>query len=199
MKAHGKLYGLVLAGGQSSRMGQDKSRLIWQGEPLYQHMISRLTKAGIRQVLLSGHGFSVRAFPVDSFSVKSVSDIFPGRGPLSGIHAAVDSLSDGDRLLAVPVDMPLLPVEAIRMLSEQHQLCHFDGYNLPVMIPVTDDVRQVLAKQVQSQNPKDYALWRLYQALDGQSIALPPSMVEAFCNVNTPNEWRSLVGNWSDG
>ncbi|WP_067515128.1 molybdenum cofactor guanylyltransferase [Endozoicomonas ascidiicola] len=185
MKVHSTLYGLVLAGGRSSRMGEDKSRLLWQGKPLYQHMIHLLHKAGIEQVLLSGAGFPE----------KTVEDLVPGRGPLSGIHAALMSLEYGERLLVIPVDMPLVPLEAIQTLYEQsdkQQLCCFDGFNLPVVIPVTEDSRRVIVEKIQSDNPKDYALWRLYQALGGKTIPLPEDRIQLFSNANTPEEWRRI-------
>ena len=182
MKVHSTLYGLVLAGGQSSRMGQDKSRLTWQGQPLYRYMMALLEQAGIQEVMLSGA----------DFPLETISDIFPGRGPLSGIHAALGSLDDGDRLLVIPVDMPLVPVEAIRILCEQQQLCFFDGFNLPVMIPATRETRQVIAERVQSDHPKDYALWRLFQSLGGITVSLPEGMTPLFSNANTPEEWHRI-------
>ncbi|MFK0571799.1 molybdenum cofactor guanylyltransferase [Endozoicomonas sp.] len=198
MTGHSKLYGLVLAGGRSSRMGQDKSRLSWYGRPLYQHMISLLTSAGIDHVLVSGSGFAKGKADSGStlgaeFLVESIGDIFPDRGPLSGLHATVQQLHDGDRLLVIPVDMPLVPAEAIRRLCDQQQACCFEGFNLPVVLPVSSNLRQVIERAIQSDNPKDYALWRLYQQLGGQTIPLPPAMADYFDNANTPEDWRHLM------
>ncbi|WP_257283146.1 molybdenum cofactor guanylyltransferase [Endozoicomonas sp. SESOKO1] len=186
MTPHGTLYGLVLAGGRSSRMGQDKSRLSWFGRPLYQHMVSLLIRAGIGQVLISGSGFS-------SDDDAVIDDVVPGRGPISGIHAALQRLQDGDRLLVIPVDMPLVPADAIRILGDQQRACCFEGFNLPVMLPVTTELRQAVERSIASDNPKDYALWRLHQLSGGQTLSLPLSMADLFVNANTPEDWRDLV------
>ncbi len=185
MTAHGALYGLVLAGGRSSRMGQDKSQLSWDGKPLYRHMMSLLTQAGVDKVLISGSGFSID----DSV----IEDVVPGRGPISGIHAALKRLQDGDRLLVIPVDMPLVPAKAIQILGGQQQACCFKGFNLPMILPVTIELRQAVETSIKSDNPRDYALWRLQQHLDGQAIPLPSSMADLFVNANTPEDWRDLV------
>lgn len=180
----GTLHGLVLAGGRSSRMGTDKTRLLWQGKPLFRHMAELLSNTGIRQVMISGQGFT---------GENSVADIIPQRGPLSGIHAALQRLPSGDRLLVCPVDMPLLPLVAIRLLGMQSVLCCFEGFTLPLLLPVNASARTAIDRAIHSDNTKDYALWRLYQQLDGQTIPLPQAMTDYFENANTPEDWRHLM------
>ncbi|WP_257294766.1 NTP transferase domain-containing protein [Endozoicomonas sp. YOMI1] len=41
----------------------------------------------------------------------------------------------------------------------------FAGFNLPVMLPVNSELRQAVESSIASDNPKDYALWRLHQLL----------------------------------
>ena len=183
MNHAGRLTGLVLAGGRSSRMGCDKSRLPWHGQPLYQHMLSLLKRSGVDQTLVSGQGFEA----------PSVADRIPGRGPLSGIDGALRVLPDGDRLLVVPVDMPRLPEEALRRLGNERQLCHFTGHSLPLLIPVNPPLRQAVHQAISSENPKDYALWRLCQGLNGHKIPLPESMSGGFGNANTPADWQQCI------
>lgn len=192
----GKLCGLVLAGGRSSRMGQDKARLNWQGQPLYRHMISLLNKAGVNRVLLSGSGFASELLARSSNSdplVICLDDLLGGRGPLGGIHSAFSLLNDTERLLVVPVDMPLLPINAISTLARQQQTCSFTGYNLPVLLTVTKESRQVINQQVNSDDHRDYALWRLQQRLGGQTLPLQTTMADHFINANTPEQWRKLT------
>ena len=188
----GKLCGLVLAGGRSSRMGQDKARLYWQGQPLYRHMISLLHEAGIDRVLLSGSGFTNELL-ANSVLVTCLDDLRRDRGPLGGIHAAFSVLNDNDRLLVTPVDMPLLPIESINTLARQHQTCSFAGFNLPLLLTVTEESRQVINQLVHSDDYRDYALWRLQQRLGGQTLPLPTTMADRFINANTPEQWRQLT------
>ena len=52
--ASGPLAGVVLAGGKSSRMGEDKAQLVWQGETLLDRARQCLRTAGWDDVLVSG-------------------------------------------------------------------------------------------------------------------------------------------------
>lgn len=180
MNIHHSLCGLVLAGGRSSRMGENKAYLKWNGVPLYQHMMSLLDQIGMFRIMVSGEGYGCHSIP----------DELPGRGPLSGIHAALSKLDDGYCLLVVPVDMPLLPVEALEILAQQQQPCCFDGYTLPMLLPVTPQLRQWVIDSINSQQPRNYSLWRLHRHLQGVTIALPGHLVSGFCNANTPEDWQ---------
>ncbi len=174
--------GIVLSGGQSSRMGQDKALLTWCGKPLYLHMVSILQAAGVSQVFVNGP----HPYP------NSVQDIYPGRGPLSGVHGALNQCRSGT-LLVVPVDMPLLqPADLTRLVSKgdgQHPL-QYEGYSLPLLLPVTDQARLAAEQAITSDNRRNYALWRMMEKLNGQTLPAPQGNRETFSNTNTPKEWQ---------
>ena len=161
-------------------MGEDKAHLKWDGMPLYQHMMALLDQAGISRVMVSGEGYGRRSVP----------DELPGRGPLSGIHAALSKLDDGDRLVVVPVDMPLLPAEALATLAGQHQPCCFEGYTLPMLLPVTPMLRQWVIECINTQDHRNYSIWRLHKNLQGTTIPLHEHLAAGFCNANTPEDWQ---------
>ena len=173
--------GLILAGGQSSRMGQDKSQLLWNGVPLYQHMAGLLDQAGINRIMISSNHLQ---------GANVIADKVPERGPLSGIHAALRQISDGQYLIVVPVDMPLLPVEAIRQLSQEEHTCFYQDFTLPMLLSVTPGLRQQVECSIHSPNRRDYSLWKLHQAMQGQTLIMPESMLTAFGNANTPDDWQ---------
>ena len=179
--------GVVLAGGQSSRMGQDKALFQWQGLPLYQHMAAVLDWAGARRIWIN-------RFADDTPESEAwLPDILPGRGPLSGLHAALD-VTDAVGLIVVPVDMPLLKPEHIVAL-----VAHFDGkhpvgynhYALPLLLPVNEYVRETVEQAVRSSDHKDYALWRIMKELGSIKLTEPTDHKTAFANTNTPAQWRA--------
>ncbi|MGA2170607.1 MAG: NTP transferase domain-containing protein [Terracidiphilus sp.] len=76
--------GFVLAGGRSSRMGEDKALLRLGGQPLVAHALGILRKAGLA-ASVAGAGSALGALaPV-------VEHANPGLGPLGGICAALAS------------------------------------------------------------------------------------------------------------
>ena len=153
---------------------------MWDGIPLYQHMASLLNRAGIPRILVSGEGYGDHSVP----------DLLPGRGPLSGIHAAISRLNDGENLLIVPVDMPLLPVKALTILAAQQQPVCFEGYTLPMLLPVTPQLRVLVEDRINSPEQRSYSLWRLHRNLQGTTLPLPRDLVAGFCNANTPEDWQ---------
>jgi molybdenum cofactor guanylyltransferase len=107
----------VLAGGKSSRMGpnQDKALFRISGRNLLEHALE-LAKA------------SVGSTPENTWIVGSpekfagfgpvVADVYPGQGPLAGIHAAL-SVSATDLNLIIAVDMPFLQPKFLSYLIGQ--------------------------------------------------------------------------------
>jgi molybdenum cofactor guanylyltransferase len=102
--------GFVLAGGQSSRMGQDKSLVRFRGVPLIQHALQILRAAGIEARIAGARA------DLSSFAPAIPDDpAFSGLGPLSGICPAMGAAS-ARFVVFIPVDLPLVPHELIRYL-----------------------------------------------------------------------------------
>jgi len=110
--ARPEAVGFVLAGGQSSRMGQDKALLLFAGRPLVAHALSILTQAGL-PASIAGARPSART-ALEAFA-PVVEDPEPGLGPLAGICAALASTS-AHYAVFLPVDLPLLPPALIAFL-----------------------------------------------------------------------------------
>lgn len=108
--------GFVLAGGQSSRMGQDKALLEFAGEPLIVRALTILRRAGL-QPTIAGARSALSAFaPV----IEDTADT-PGMGPLSGICAAL-SATTARYAVFLPVDQPFMPSSLITCLLTHARL-----------------------------------------------------------------------------
>ncbi len=98
----GCVEGFVLAGGRSSRMGQDKALLQVGGRSLLDLALDKLRRLGVATPRIAGARSDLSSYaPV-------VPDLHPGCGPLSGIQAALAATTRPLNLF-LPVDMPLLP------------------------------------------------------------------------------------------
>ena len=101
----------VLAGGKSSRMGQDKALLKLNGRTLLERALE-LAKGVSREVCVVGSREKFAAFaPV-------IEDVFQDQGPLAGIHAALKS-SSTDLNLVLAVDLPSLEPSFLHYLIVQ--------------------------------------------------------------------------------
>jgi len=105
---------VLLAGGESRRMGQDKATLLFHGKPLWQiqlELLQRLEPAGIL--------VSARTDPAwRPADVQFVADDPPSRGPLSGIAASLAHMHTA-HLLALAIDMPFMSENYLRYLCDQ--------------------------------------------------------------------------------
>ena len=108
-----EISALVLAGGFSRRMGCDKAALLLGGQTLLERQTEKLRRLGIRDIMLSG----CREAPEDC---RAVEDVFPHRGPLSGIHACLLA-AEYPACLVLSVDVPLVPEDTLRKLVESHR------------------------------------------------------------------------------
>ncbi len=97
--------GYVLAGGRSSRMGQDKAALHLGGATLLELAVRKLQPV-CDEVVVVGPGLA---------GTRNLADHSPGCGPLGGIEAALAE-GWGDWAAFLPVDMPLLPVGLLRAM-----------------------------------------------------------------------------------
>ena len=107
--------GFVLAGGRSRRMGTDKAFLEFRGRSLLARSLD-LLRALTTEVRIVGPGEKFAAYgPV-------IEDVYPGRGPLAGIHAALTA-STTELNLILAVDLPLVTEALLRFLIEQAAAC----------------------------------------------------------------------------
>jgi len=98
----------VLAGGKSSRMGQDKAFMQLGGRSLLQRALELAkTVAGAPWIVGSAAKFAAFA-PV-------VEDVYPECGPLGGIHAALSGTASELNLM-IAVDLPFLQPDFLKYL-----------------------------------------------------------------------------------
>jgi molybdopterin-guanine dinucleotide biosynthesis protein A len=100
--------GFVLAGGRSSRMGQDKSLVLFNGQPMIAYSLAALGQAAL-PASISGGQPALAAF------APLITDGQSGLGPLAGICSALASTLVR-RAVFLSVDAPLLPAALLGLL-----------------------------------------------------------------------------------
>jgi molybdopterin-guanine dinucleotide biosynthesis protein A len=102
---------VILAGGDSRRMGQDKAMLSLHGRTLLQHVTDSVGQV-FSQVIVS-----VRQ-PRAGLALPQVCDALPDGGPLAGLAAALESI-ETPWLFAVGCDMPFMSPGVIEALGSR--------------------------------------------------------------------------------
>lgn len=105
---------IVLAGGESRRLGTKKHLLEFGGQTLLQIIVDRLAQVSDDIVIVTSPRDVVA---LDVSGARVIADDIPGRGPLSGLHAGLQAATS-DRALLVASDMPFLSVPLLNHLPQ---------------------------------------------------------------------------------
>ena len=102
------ITGVILGGGQSRRMGRDKRRLHWEGEPFLDR-VCRLMNSLFDEILVVT---AQEDYDCSQLPVRLVTDKIPEKGSLGGLYTG---LIEAKNLLTfvVACDMPFLIKESI--------------------------------------------------------------------------------------
>ncbi|MGE0432230.1 MAG: molybdopterin-guanine dinucleotide biosynthesis protein B [Planctomycetota bacterium] len=188
------VFGAVLIGGASLRMGEPKHLLRRpDGTTLVEHAVRELQTVATRVVLL-GAG----EVPASLAATPRLPDIADGReGPLAGVLAALRWQPDAWWCVA-PCDQPALGRELLTWLREQAATsvwavaASIDGQAQPLPMLLDGRLRDV-AGSLWQRGGRERSLRALLQAAPGARITpLPDELRAQMRSVNTPAEWRGL-------
>lgn len=186
------ILGVVLAGGQSSRMNTDKATLCINGVSNLERALETLNNCDVNDVVVSG----------SHIEEKHIKDLYPNGGPLSGIFSVLlttkESKDKPSALLIMPVDMPLLTPKLLNTLIQQginnNTACCYQSYNLPIYIPVTGKLTEFLTNEFLSERFTKYnkgpSFNHLLKHIGCQFITT--SDVGLLANANTPEQWNNI-------
>ena len=190
-----KIAGLVLAGGRSSRMGQDKALLTINDETLLQRNSRVLAEAGCSQVFISGDNLGNRQ------QSNAINDISSDIGPVGGILSVMQQLvTSGHQWLAVvAVDMPNIEAEQLKPLFDNLSTTtngrYFNDSLFPMIIKITPAIITVIADQLSADTKRAKSVYRLIHNLALEPLTASKIQAKQFINVNTPEQWQQHLAN----
>ena len=184
---------VLLAGGESRRMGRDKAAIEIEGEPFWKRQLELLRSLGPEQVFLS-----TRARP-DWLpdNVELLLDDSPSRGPLSGLTKALTAMRT-THLIALAVDMPLMNGEQLcELLSSATAGCGVG----PVVGEQAEPLAAIYPAEAASDfaaalSGPDFSLQRIVRQLFATGKIRPVPISEAnaplYRSLNTPADFREF-------
>ncbi len=189
------ISGVILAGGESRRMGCDKSLLPLGGARFIDHSYRRLDALFEEVILVTNTPSLYQHLPC-----RKVPDLYVGQGALAGIHSGVRH-ARFERAFVVACDMPFLSPEVIRHICSRPQQAE-------VVIPRTAKGLEPLhALYHKSCLPAieavldagDRKIARFFPAVKVTEVT-PAELDDidaegrSFRNINTPQEYFALCG-----
>ena len=184
--------GVVLAGGLSSRMGQDKAQLLRSNDsthstPSMYSMLEfskqLLSDSGINNVVVSGDNYDV-------------PDKIKQNGPVGGILSVLAKYPQAKSLLILPVDLPFMTAMALTDLRLKGELSqkatYFAEHNIPLYLPNNGYLELFLGNAFKQgalkQGKKGPSIRALLAQVPHQAI--PSSDANTLFNSNTPQQWQ---------
>ena len=191
--------GVILAGGQSRRMGFNKAEAEMHGESMLIRMVDKLKRVVPHIILSTG----TTTYPNINFS--QVADEYPGCGPLGGIYSAL-KFSTTSFNLVVSCDIPMVSISLLKYI-----LVQAIGGNALITVPVDHDGqvqtmcavyhRDILPFVEQQMKDQVFKMKELVNLVPVEFVKIsrehPLYQEHAFMNVNTPSSLQQARKIWN--
>lgn len=178
----GQTVGVILCGGKSLRMGQDKSGLRLKDTTLLE--VTRQHLAAVTDAV----------FTAGKDGCDFV-DAYKDKGPAMALFSLLEQaeIEDGARLLCMPVDMPLCSSVCLQAALDASRRAGTSVYAMNAVMPLVlryseDGFRQL---QERVSDSKSLSLRGLLSCFNGEAVDLQ-SFGNELMNVNDPDDWAQL-------
>lgn len=176
---------VILAGGYSSRMHSNKAELILKGKRLIDLQIEKMRSLGVQDIVISGYDQKIEG-------THYVQDIYPHRGPLSGIHAGLKQI-ENDTCFVISVDAPLVPQEFLMKLAQSHThgacIAECEGHYEPLIGVYEKCMADTAEELLQGEDTSVRALFRKA----GMTTVVYEGDPFLLGNCNTPEEYQAFL------
>jgi molybdopterin-guanine dinucleotide biosynthesis protein A len=188
------MTGIILAGGESRRMGTDKAFLKIDGRPLIEHILAVFSTLFARTIVVTNTPDRYR-----NYGVEVTSDALDIRGPLTGIYSGL--LRSGDEYNFVAAcDMPFLNPRFIAYMGEltagyDAVVPMFDGFLEPLHAIYHRGLLPIMETQVRRQDRRIRGMFDHIQVryVTEEEIVQFDPLKRSFRNLNTPKEYKEAV------
>ncbi len=184
---------VIQAGGESSRMGEDKALRPFLGEPLIQRVVRRL-RAVAAEMLVTANRPQAYAF----LGLPIYPDLIPKRGALGGLYTALSVARQG-LVAVVACDMPFVSAELLKALGAALEEQEVDlaiprhasktqpfhaVYRRATCLPAVRQAVESGQRRVDAWFPQVRVLY-----FEEEQVRLYDPQGLCFLNLNTPEEW----------
>ena len=187
---------LILAGGQSSRMGSDKAFVCWQGVPLLRRVCDVAQHCCASVSVLSPWPHKYEA--ILPKQIQMVHETEPGQGPLVGLYHGLGA-TQSTWVLLLACDMPCLDPRVLQRWitqleapeSEEFARVPYHHERWEPFCGMYHQAARASLKQYIDQGGRSFQRWLAQASV--KAIALDTALSPMFWNCNTPTDLRREV------
>lgn len=114
------MLAVILAGGKSRRMGSNKAKLQISGEETLERLVRLYREYFDVAISMQADGQQ------KDFGARRLVDVYPGKGPLAGLHAAFAETKE-DKIFLTATDLPfgdpVLALHMVQLLGDTYDAC----------------------------------------------------------------------------
>jgi molybdopterin-guanine dinucleotide biosynthesis protein A len=190
------MLGVILCGGQSSRMGQDKGLIQHDGKSWAAITKEKLAALGIHVKLsVNANQYAPYAASFGTETLLADNNKFDVAGPLLGLLSFHDQFPDED-LFLLACDIPAMQVSLLSMLFKQHQavpgsdayVFSNNGFIEPMCGIYCVSGLQRIRAQYNRGELSNFSMKRILSGLTTDVTNVPRGHEHYFRNMNTPGD-----------
>jgi molybdopterin-guanine dinucleotide biosynthesis protein A len=191
--------GIVLCGGQSSRMGRPKAWLPFAGEHMLPRVVRLLGEAVAPVVVVAAPG---QELPPLLPEIRIVRDEEKGRGPLQGLAAGLAALRGRvEAAYLSSCDVPFLRPAFVRRLVEllgDHVICvpRVGDYHHPLAAVYRLEAADAVARLLAEDRLRPFFLFEAVptRVVEAAELADVDPTFQTLRNLNTPEDYQAALG-----
>ena len=186
------ITGIILAGGESQRMGEEKGLVRFRGKPLIEYAVENLQKF-THDIIISANNQTYNYLGYTVFQ-----DVYPNCGPMGGIYSCLLQ-SKSELAFVLSCDIPAINKGLVQYLIQSY-------HKEDVLVPTLDKVypeplcgiyhknsAQMMLPFIQAKN---YKLPDFFRTVNSRIVFIDPSLPffhpYLFYNVNSKKNLREL-------
>ncbi|MDR2008657.1 MAG: molybdenum cofactor guanylyltransferase [Alphaproteobacteria bacterium] len=179
------ISGVVLAGGLSSRMQQDKRFLEYNGKTFLD------TASSLLHPYCDNVFLSLASPPAFNTTLKVIADEFQNAGAISGILSCLNGI-ESDYILFIPVDMPLLKRHLIENLivNIRGNGIKYEDYVFPFIIKNNVSVKIILQDLIKN---NQFSIKNFLSAIDSLKLLINEEDKKYLENINYYEQFLGLT------
>lgn len=188
MKSKNDIEAFILCGGQSRRMSRNKSFIHWKGKSFLEWSIEAIKPIAHRITLVTNDPVYL------PLGLPIIQDLFPGKGPSAGIHAALNASEHGSTLI-LSCDCPMITSDLIRFLLDQSlekddvTYLRKDKVDYPLIGIYQKRMAHHFKKNLINGNNR---LMKIIQTEKYKALEIPHQYYDQVQNINTPGDFAAL-------
>ena len=183
------ITGIILAGGQSSRMGLDKGLISFNGALFIEHIIAAL-KPLVKDIIIVSNNADY-----DRLEYKRVTDLIKDSGPLAGLYTGL-SYSNTENNLVLSCDVPLIKTLVLEQLLNPIYV-DFDVVQLQsknkTMPLIATYKKACMYKCLELLNNNERRLQEVVNLLSTKTITIDSNLESYVKNINTINQLNHII------